>query len=242
LAIYYHISTNLNHDRSFTPRIPQFRHQDQEDDSRPRVSVAPSIENCLTAIPNGGIHLDELSSQLRGYFLVFRIDTEKLGISEDDIVTSQTLFEKDWVRDADVTDEYWIMKSFEVPEEDCFLIKLIAWDESSADILPHSIYAVAEEDYDGDYLRAYEQVYQDMVPCSIVIENVKFVPQDVKAETEVILYFEDKMEQRAICNLIKNHDVTFLDQSMDQLQFKVNKDCSLRDLYLEHSAYVALSF
>ena len=131
MAIYYHVSTDITHNGEFIPRVPSFRHGDSEDSTTARVCVSTSIEGCLSAIPNGGSGLDYLRMEQRGYFQVFKIDTDKLGIGESDVVLSEELYEKDSVRDANFTDEVWITTPFIVPMEDrelmLFLILFINW-------------------------------------------------------------------------------------------------------------------
>lgn len=53
--IPYHITKAFRHDGQFTPRIPEYRYEG-EDKVTPRVSAAPTIEDCLTSIPFGGIN------------------------------------------------------------------------------------------------------------------------------------------------------------------------------------------
>lgn len=241
MAIFYHVSTNLRHPGKFEPRIPSCRHKAQEDSETPRISVAPTIEDCLTAIPNGGGHLDEMNIQQRGYYLVFKIDTEKLGIEDEHIVASDTLYERDLVRDADISNEHWITKSFEVPEEDCFLIKLIVWEEVAHDIVPYSIYAIADEKYEGDYLRAYTEIYKEHVPCSVGITDPQYIQENVKVGEEISLYFESDEEKELVQTYLEKHyKFKLTTEFMDELTFTMKQAANLKSLFLYHERIINL--
>lgn len=235
MAIFFHVSTDLNHNGIFVPRIPANRHRQAEDDKIPRISVAPTIEDCLTAIPGGGSSLDELNIELRGYYRIFRIDTEKLGIQNEHIVNSKTLYENDFVRDADVTNEHWITTPFSVPQEDSFIIKLISWEETCADVVPYTIYEIADEHYDGNYLRAYEEQYQEAVPCAIKIQDAHYISEEVEKDTLVSIYFDDDYEkERILSYLVQHYDVIIETEYMDEIEFRPTKKVNLRDLFIYH--------
>lgn len=170
MAIFYHVSTNLDHSGYFEPRIPSTRHMGLEDAKTPRISVSTSIEKCLSAIPNGGAYLDELNDTQRGYYLVFRIDTEKLGITEEQIITSNSLYEDDRVQDAFVTEEHWITIPFGVPQEDQYLIHLYSWREEAFDDVPASFMKRVEEEFEGDIETAWEELFpHESMPCGVSI-------------------------------------------------------------------------
>lgn len=236
MTIFYHVSTDLKHNGEFEPRIPSCRHRDAEDDTTPRVSVGISIENCLTAIPNGGLNLDQLNIDRRGYYLVYKINTDKLGISEEHIVSAEELYEKDLVRDASFTNEHWITIPFSVPEEDRFLIRLKDWEEDSEDVLPHSIYAVADEKYEGNYLSAFENEYGKLVPCSTSIRDINVVHEEVKEDEEVSLYFDTEEERDVILMYLKENIKAEIEGiSMDEITFIVKESVNLRPLFMLHS-------
>jgi hypothetical protein len=235
MAIFYHVSTDVHHSGVFEPRIPECRHKDQEDSTTPRISVAPTIEDCFTAIPNGGSHLEELNMEQRGYYLVFRIDTEKLGISEEHIISSDFLFQNDLVRDAEITNEHWITTPFVVPEEDRFMIKLISWEEVAHDVIPYKIYQIAEKKYDGDYAEAYMDIYQEHVPCSVGIVDLQYIHEEVKKGEEISIYFEEEVEKELVVSYLNKHfDVEITEEYMDELTFVMKEDANLRKLFLYH--------
>lgn len=170
--IFFHISSDLSKDGYFFPRIPYITRED-EDTNLNRVCVADSFNGTFTAIPNGAGNLDTYLEESSYYFKVFVIDTKKLGIKN--IMTSEELYKKDYVRDAMITGEHWILEDFTVPDEDIFYIRLNNWTEEPEDIYPYEIYKLSETDeYEGDYVEAYYDTYQDDVPYMITIQNVQF--------------------------------------------------------------------
>lgn len=236
MTIFYHVSTDIFHDGVFTPRIPYYRHKDHEDASIERVCVSDSIENCLTAIPGGGSNLDILNIEQRGYFLVFRIDTEKLGITDKDIITNQELFEKDLVRDAEATNEVWITTPFVVPESDRFLIKLITWEEEAFDLYPYAIQQLAYQEYEGDFEKAYQEVYKDFVPFCTKIVCAKYVHESVKKGSIVPFYFESELEMEELkTDLLKRDDIEIVKEFMDEIEILCKKDMNLRDIFIQHA-------
>lgn len=242
MAIYRHISTDLKHDGVFEPRIPSCRHQDQEDDKTLRISMTPTLEDCLTAIPNGGMNLEQLNMEQRGMYLLITIDTEKLGISEDDIITSVTLYEKDLVRDADITNEVWITKGFQVPKEDMQIIRVTDWQEVAHDIIPYSIIQIADEKYEDDYLTAYQDIYDDFVPCSIGIENVQYFSEHLEVGETVSFYVDDEMEYKAILAYINDmKGVEVIKKDMDEIVICSKENINLKKIFMFHADIVGLT-
>lgn len=237
MAIYYHVSTQLTHSGFFKPKIPEHRHKESEDSKTARVCVAPTIEDCLTAIPMGGVMLAELCAEMRNYFLVFRIDTEKLKINNSDIVSSEELFKKDMVRDAEMTNEHWITVPFTVSEEDRFFILVSNWKEEPYDVIPFSVYKIADEKFKGNYFEAYEAIYNNFIPSSTQIQNLEYVSEKVNKGNTVCLYYDyNDNEKSLIINYIKKHNLPLAlnFESMDELVFTIKEDTNLRDLFLYH--------
>lgn len=239
MAIYYHVSTNLEHNGEFTPRIPEVRHKEKEDNITPRISVAPTMEDCFTAIPDGGCMLDGLNIKQRGMYLVYEIDTDKLGITEDDIVSTEALYESDLVRDAHVTNEVWITKSFTVPEECKFLIKLISWEESTHELVPYSTYLnVGKEDKentDKDYI----EIYGENVPYQTVIRDIQYVKENVKKGEEISIYFESESEKDLVKAFIeRNYLIEIKSEFWNEVTFIPKKDSNLIDLFLYHKQII----
>lgn len=216
--VYCHITSDLSGDNYFYPRIPYVTREDENGEIN-RVCVAETLEGALTAIPNGAGRLDTYLEDSSYYFKVFVIDTEKLGIKK--MMNSEELYKKDYVRDAEITGEHWILESFTVPQEYIFYVRLNNWEESASDVIPYEIYKLSETDeYEGDYEEAYYDVYEDDIPYICTIEDVDVLVEDVKAgeEFEIDLgypYSHLSKEELKEKFLTSNPDIEFLDEEDD---------------------------
>lgn len=175
MTVYYHITTDLGHDGVFTPRVPDFR-LNQEDSKTFRVCVAPSIEDCLTSIPDGGGTLYHLLERNNQKIKVFKIDTQKLNIKNSDIKLSIELFKEGVVPDAANTHETWILSSFEVPEEDTMIIAIKDWEETLKALVPHHIYQMAQQNWlhKGDINACHQFYYGRGIQGIIAIEDLRY--------------------------------------------------------------------
>lgn len=124
--VYCHVSTWIYKDNMFEPRIPYDleTYAQLENDTIDRVCVSSTLEGALQAIPRGGINIFDWYEDNALYFKVYIIDTLKLGIEKEFIYEPSFLEENNYVYDATFTKEHWILKSFEVPESDTFLINV----------------------------------------------------------------------------------------------------------------------
>lgn len=123
MATYYHVSLDLSHNGNFSPKVPRDRYT-TEDSYTKRICVSDSIAGCLNAIPDGLLFTEEY----HGYFKLFEINTEELGISDNEIVQPLSLYENNGVYDALLTGEHWILSGFNVPKEKQFICNLM-WHE-----------------------------------------------------------------------------------------------------------------
>lgn len=190
MTIYYHISPSLNHTGVFTPDIPSNRSL-FENANIPRICVSKTIEGALTSIPNGGSLLDELLGSTFGFLKLYIIDTDKLNISDDDMVDSEELYIKDLVDDANHTDEVWILKGFTVPESDQQIIIPLDWGEELIDIIPSSIVRVSIEKYNDNIEQAYLDAFDNPIPAGTKITNLKYVSTVLKKNQVIELVYMD---------------------------------------------------
>lgn len=239
MAIFYHVSTDLHHSGSFIPRVPTCRHQDKEDDITKRVCVAPTVENCLTSIPNGGSGLENLNIDRNGYYRVFKIDTDKLGISQESIVNSDTLYKEDLVRDSFFSNEHWITTSFQVAKEDTFLIKLIDWEEEPIDVIPHSVIELADanEEYEGDYLAYYMDHIDEFVPCSVEILDANYIHEDIEKNMEIKIECDEDIQEELFLFIKENYDTKILRVEDDMLIFMFSKETNISEFFLFHDSF-----
>lgn len=245
--IFYHISTNLQHIGVFKPRIPEYRHQEAEDDITPRISVCETISECFTAIPNGGSRLEDLNMENRCCYLVFIIDTEKLSIPSECIITPQELYQKDLVRDANITNEHWITCPFTISESDSYIINVTQWDEESEDIVPYELLKVIDEEYDGDISEAYWDKYEDYLPCSTKIVDVISSNENLKFGEKARIYFNCEDEERdSLINYLNNNfsmneDIEIVDEYIDEFYILSKKEnINLKDFYIYHHQLIGL--
>lgn len=243
MTVFYHISTNLNHNGVFYPRIPSCRHE-HEDSVTKRISVGNSIGDCLTAIPNGGMRLEDTNEERRGYYLLIKIDTEKLGIDNKYIIDTNTLFEKDLVRDAELTNESWIITSFSVETEDMQIICVTGWIEEEKDVIPHFIYEIAEDEYEGDYCEAYmEELNSDGFPVGTIINGVRYFSANVKKGDELEFQIGDELIPELIQEINDNNNLKLISEwkeFSDTIKVLVLKDCNIRNIIDFHLDYLDL--
>lgn len=175
MTVYYHITTNLEHEGRFYPRIPKHRIE-QEESTTPRVCVAPTIEDCLTGIPDGGYGLRTLLNNNNNKIKVFRIDTHKLGIQNQDVLPSVHLFREGLVPDAATTNETWIKVAFNVPQEDTFIIEIDNYKEKLKPVVPYHVYKLSQMDwaYKGDIERCHLLYHGKGLQGVVAIHDLKY--------------------------------------------------------------------
>lgn len=220
----YHVSTDIHHDGVFQPRIPSetIRMKGEESET-PRICVALTLEGCFSAIPSGGSRLDILNESQKGYYKVFEIDTEKLGISEDDILNSDFLYESGKVEDAYITDEYWITKEFSVPPEDGYVMLLQDWEEDVDDLIPYHVMKTGDEEYDGDYCQAYCIIMKtDFVPCVNTISNLNFITGTIEDNESLELPHLETFDLEFINERLSHSDIELVEDSLEQFIVKGN--------------------
>lgn len=173
MPIFYCVSKDLLKDGYFYPRIPKNRDW-REDASVTRICVSKHLDGCFTSMPGGNLNISNLNHETHGIFKVFRIDTEKLGISPENIIDTDVLYQTNKVQDAYWTDECWILEPFTVPDEDISLINLHHWETDEVENVPYDVRELADE-LDGDIEEACIQLYaiDDMEYISTV-ENVQY--------------------------------------------------------------------
>lgn len=169
--LLYHISVDQNHTGEFQARIPEVR-MDSENDWIERVCFAKTIEGCFSSIPAGASRLEEYNEEVKGEYRLFILDTEKAGISPEQIIDTDTIYESGWVDDADITGEVWITQDVQATSVRDVILE--SWHEELRDVIPYVIYEKAEEEYDGDYCECYMDEVDDFVPCMVLITNAVF--------------------------------------------------------------------
>lgn len=146
--LLYFITQDLNHNGFLYPRVPHaIRHDENQIINR--VNLSSSIGGCLSAIPGGGMHIFELFEKNERFFKVFKIDTDKYGINPNNILKPKELYQKNFVRDAILTEEHWLLEPIQVLEEDMQYVFLESYTEFDYDLYTYQF----EQDYlyNADY-------------------------------------------------------------------------------------------
>lgn len=235
MAKYYHISTDLTQNGEFTPRIPSVR-ADNEDTTLPRICVSRTIEGAVSAIPNGGTRLYELISKNNGFLKLFIFDSETLDLNDDNMIDSDTLYEKGLVHDAIITDEYWITKPVTIPESDQQIIIPVTWDEDVYDVIPYHVVKLSETDeYDDDIESAYHDTMKENIPNVIRIVDFKYNPTILEKDATIDIPFGDSNDldhwKDIIVNL--NLPIAVCVNSTDEIQLKIKETVDITKSILE---------
>lgn len=109
----YHVSMDLSCiTEVFKPRIPkQEQRMEGENNYIPRICVAKSIEDCLTAMPNGGYAFE--NSDKPNIIRVYEFEPNR--IKKENLISPADLYFSEWVLDAWVTGEYWVVRQDLIP-------------------------------------------------------------------------------------------------------------------------------
>jgi hypothetical protein len=224
MTIFYHLSY-LGHEGTFTPRVPANRIKGIEEETILRVCVSTTIEGCLSALPRGKMTFAQANMERRGYYQVFKIDTEKLGIRDDFIIHSNTLYQNDWVRDAESTGECWITTPFTVSIEDTFFMKLNSWKEERNNVFAYMDRDLENIESKNDKLfaviRITEMIYQSEHANSGEIINLQF---DQMEERERVLPY---IQKYLVVEVLS-------DNGKSELSFRLIRAENLRLLYVFH--------
>lgn len=205
--VFYHISTDLAMGQSLEPRRPRFIMNQLENGDIERICVSTSIEGCLTSI-RGGDSLAETLMATRNCVKLLKIDTQKIGYNPSFIVDSDTLYREEFVWDADITKEHWLMNPVTIPDEDVSIISILGYDIVAQDMYTYEfekdyLNNPANEDEDIEDLWAEYAEKKELdntnVKSKVVIENVRYQTSKMKAGDTFLMNL-DKDE-----NIIEEH-------------------------------------
>jgi len=125
--LLFHVSNNTSEIiEVFTPRVPMRNSRmEGENNFIPRICMAKTIEDCLSAIPEGGYKLEDVA----GVFRVYVFDQKE--IVKENILSPVDLFFSSWVLDAWVTGEHWVVEESIKPKQ-AFDIEIDSYDVVAA--------------------------------------------------------------------------------------------------------------
>lgn len=132
----YHVSKRLDDVEQFAPRIPENRIE-REDDTVKRICVSKSVGGCLSAVPDGGSELEQYLFDTGGFVQVFVFDTHTLGLSEEEVIPPDVLYQKGWVEDAVATGEHWI--TVPVKPTESYWLLIGDWMDSEIEFYPYEV-------------------------------------------------------------------------------------------------------
>lgn len=172
--IFYHLTLDLNSkkDKVFIPRIPNEEITvPGEDLSTPRICVSSTIEGCLSSAPWGGRSLDEIifSNGCSQLIKVYEFNIE--DIAPKNLVSPKDLYQSDRVRDAEITNEYWIINQ-NISSSKSYFIQLKNYELSYPDSIPYELlknFNESEDKYediiDGHFTEVVDIEYE-IIECN----------------------------------------------------------------------------
>lgn len=214
----YHISFNiLNEIELFEPSIPSEKVRLlNEDNCTPRICLAPTIKDCLNAIPNGGRYFKEtymLSENNSKPFVVYEFDTNQ--IEKENFLDSESLFESNKLPDALLTNECWVINQNLVPSNSKKYIVtdlIIDFAENKSEL---------EEDGTMFDLGIYGDDY-------LLIRNLNLKLKEIIEYAEVDLFYVEFNEKTNVTELIdyikSNYPVSFISRLNSTLEVKLLYD------------------
>lgn len=165
---YFYVTLDTkNVIEEFIPMIPpeEIRLFD-ENSTIERICLAPSIEQCLSAVPWGGIVLEEQLDEHEDdkFYVDIRVyEFDLSGIDKKNIIYPSYLYRRDWVRDAFMTKETWVINQNLVPTQS-YIIRLKRFDEECIDELSYKDTQLLKKNPDMDY----EEVWGGRIYTNIV--------------------------------------------------------------------------
>lgn len=208
--IYMHITKDLSHNGKFVARVPENRLVGWNEDAKtPRVCVAEDINGCLT-----GAGIDEET-----LIKVFFIDVEKLNL-KDSLIRWETLYKEDLVTDSVYTKEAWILKDFEVSEEDSVIVSLkCVRDDESPYLVEYEIQKEADE-LGVDEVDLYEEKFEFLPRCitylKVYNDDFSILNKDMYEE---FWKTTQMLEGEKDCLIELSRDLYDYEDEMEELEF-----------------------
>lgn len=174
----YHVSFDLSHPGIFTPRVPDSRRRG-EDAVNARVCVSDTLDGCLTASPQGGQNLSESLLETDDEVKIFVIDTEKLGLTLEDVLFPEELYRNGQVDDALLSGEHWILSEFVVPPEDQSIVHILSVEDGHwMPLIPFEVKSALEAkginmENEKEVEEAYEKLCGEEMEHLCIIQEIE---------------------------------------------------------------------
>lgn len=123
------------------------------------------------------------------------------------------------------------------------MIKLTNWEESVEDVVSYSFIELAEKEYGGDYIAAYEDTNDGHVPSSISIFQIMFTHENIEEGHLLSLYCDDESEKEWIKDYISENQypAVLIYEDIDTLEYRFEESVNVRDLFVYHSELVTIA-
>ena len=187
----------LSEETIFYPRIPKNR-ADDEDSCIPRICLSSSLSGCISAVPWGGKDFETMIPLVYSYkeneSCVIKVSVFDINdIDKNNILTPEYLYQKDYVRDAKINSEYWVINQNLKPIREHY-IQVLNYFEEVVDSISYENMLLINSDGDGkldfeDYIdgcftkiSVYE--YKDICIDDIVIDDAIEIPNEFILENK----------------------------------------------------------
>lgn len=240
--ILYHVTQDLSHNGVFMPRIPVDRLAG-EDSTTKRVCMSSSMEGSFSSMPSGGSGLDPMWENTNAVYKIFRINTDVYGL---EYLTPNELVRKEFVMDALITGEYWVLNPFTVNKKDTFYVHINRWQDDCIgyvskffkDILTERKMTLEEfcqcSDFDDDYyatvslIKDLEYTSSEYGEPIVNLITPKHIPFNkilsqlsgirvIEGLSDVDVVFEDNVDTHSLYELIGRIDGDFAMKLKDRI-------------------------
>ena len=196
--------------KKFTPRIPNTMMED-ENNCIERICLSNSISGCITSAPWGNRHIEDFPD--KAVFRVYEFSED--DIEEGNLIRPEKLYENDMVRDADITNEHWVINQTLKPKR-IFYVEIKNYMLEVKDIIPFKYLNEEDiEDYIDGSIIYVDVEYEEVLDANVLIGekfelNVsKLIKEfDIKnIENEAIFLIDNYINfqnEVKVCKIINN--------------------------------------
>jgi hypothetical protein len=235
-GFFYHISQKRV-DNYFQPRIPCTRAK-EENGTIERICVSTSIPHCLGAIPDAG-SLCGFVDDSAIFGIPFLLYVYKVGIdtfTTEQMITAEELVHKNYVPDAHITNEHWLLTDVYFSKPQLLQIKEIETQAISVPNFGNTIvvnkihYEFSIEDYEREYIYTFISK-EDLNKFKILISNFGAIVEEKLLDSGYYYSLQFKIPPNVdiaylweqYCDLRCNYSFF-----LDNLDFEILRDQQLK--------------
>lgn len=241
----YFVTQNLEHDGLLTLRVPEAIRHDEEKTIK-RIGVSSTLEGCFSAIPDGGMHMYKRFERNERFFKVFEIETEKYNLQKKDILEPEVLYKKEYVRDAMLTNEHWILKDIQVKQEDMSVIYLGEYEERDEDLYTYK--------FENEYLSSEKEEHEMLsteelwelyleengldedfeIEIKCVLEDLEIINLNLEAGEEITFeLFHDVFTEVLMDALRNRKEIESVENDICGMSFKTKEAIDISEIVRE---------